>query len=93
MPLGLIVIIMYFLVLRPQQRAARARADLLKNIRRGDTVITTGGLIGKVTKIIDDVEIEVEIAANVRVRVARAMVNEVRVKGEPIKDAPVKTAS
>ena len=93
MPLGLIVIIMYFLVLRPQQKAARARADLLKNIRRGDTVITTGGLIGKVTKIIDDVEIEVEIAANVRVRVARAMVNEVRVKGEPIKDAPVKTAS
>ena len=93
MPLGLIVIIMYFLVLRPQQRAARARADLIKNIRRGDTVITTGGLIGKVTKIIDDVEIEVEIAANVRVRVARAMVNEVRVKGEPIKDAPVKPAS
>ena len=93
MPLGLIVIIMYFLVLRPQQKAARARADLLKNIRRGDTVITTGGLIGKVTKVVDEAELEVEIAANVRVRVARAMVSEVRAKGEPVKDAPVKTAN
>lgn len=82
---------MYFLVLRPQQKAARVRADLLKNIRRGDTVITTGGLIGKVTKVVDDNELEVEIAANVRVRVARPMVSEVRAKGEPVKDA-VKSA-
>jgi preprotein translocase subunit YajC len=93
MPLGLIVIIMYFLVLRPQQKAARARADLLKNIRRGDTVITNGGLIGKVTKVVDDAELEVEIAVNVRVRVARTMVSEVRAKGEPVKDVPVKSAS
>ena len=77
---------MYFLVLRPQQRAARERADILKNIRRGDTVITTGGLIGKVTKVVDDGELEVEIAVNVRVRVARAMISEVRAKGEPVKD-------
>ena len=82
----LIGVIMYFLVLRPQQRAARERADLLKNIRRGDTVITSGGLIGKVTKVVDDGELEVEIAANVRVRVARAMISEVRAKGEPVKD-------
>ena len=93
MPLGLIVIIMYFLVLRPQQKAARVRADLLKNIRRGDTVISTGGLIGKVTKVVDDTELEVEIAVNVRVRLARAMVSEVRAKGEPVKDAPVRTAN
>ena len=79
---------MYFLVLRPQQKTARARADLLKNIRRGDTVITTGGLIGKVTKVVDDAELEVEIAANVRVRVSRPMVSEVRAKGEPVKDTP-----
>ena len=78
--------IMYFLVLRPQQRAARERADLLKNIRRGDTVTTSGGIIGKVTKVVDDSELEVEIAPNVRVRVARAMVSEVRAKGEPVKD-------
>ena len=86
MPIGLIGIIMYFLVLRPQQKAARERETLLKNIRRGDTVITSGGLIGKVTKVVDDSELEVEIAANVRVRVARPMVSEVRAKGEPVKD-------
>ena len=89
-PLGLIVIIMYFLVLRPQQRAAREKADLLKNIRRGDTVITSGGLIGKVTKVVDDAELEVEIAPNVRVRVARVMVAEVRAKGEPVKAVETK---
>ena len=86
MPVAMIGAIMYFLVLRPQQRAARERADLLKNIRRGDTVVTSGGIIGKVTKVVDDTELEVEIAANVRVRVARAMVSDVRAKGEPVKD-------
>ena len=86
MPVVMIGAIMYFLVLRPQQRAARERADLLKNIRRGDTVVTSGGIIGKVTKVVDDTELEIEIAANVRVRVARAMVSDVRAKGEPVKD-------
>ena len=84
-PLGLIVIIMYVLVIRPQQRAAKDKNDLLKNIRRGDTVTTSGGLIGKVTKVVDDAELEVEIAPNVRVRVARGMVADVRAKGEPVK--------
>ena len=63
----------------------------MKNIRRGDTVITSGGIIGKVTKVVDDAELEVEIAPNVRVRVARSMVSEVRAKGEPVKDV-AKTA-
>ncbi len=81
---------MYFLVLRPQQRAAKVKADLLKNIRRGDTVTTSGGLIGKVTKVIDDAELEVEIAPNVRVRVARMMVADVRAKGEPVKAVETK---
>ena len=84
--IGPIVIIMYFMVFRPQQKKAREQADLIKNIRRGDTVITTGGLIGKVTKAVDDAEIEVEIAPNVRVRVSRPMVTIVRAKGEPVKD-------
>ena len=84
---GPILLIMYFMVLRPQQKRAKDQADLIKNIRRGDTIITTGGLIGKVTKVVDDAELEVEIAANVRVRVARPMVTEVRAKGEPVKDA------
>ena len=83
---GPIVLIMYFMVLRPQQKRAKDQADLIKNIRRGDTITTTGGLIGKVTKAVDAGEIEVEIAPNVRVRVARPMVTDVRAKGEPVKD-------
>jgi len=85
-PFGLILVIMYFLIMRPQQKRAREHADLIKNIRRGDSIVTTGGLIGKVTKVVDDGELEVEIAPNVRVRVARPMVSDVRAKGEPVKD-------
>ena len=62
-PFGIILIIMYFLILRPQQQRAKAQQDMITNIRRGDTVVTNGGLIGKVTKTIDDSEIEIEIAA------------------------------
>ena len=58
----------------------------LGGIRRGDTVVTAGGIIGKVTKVTDNTEVEVEIAPNVRVRVARAMIADVRAKGEPVKD-------
>lgn len=83
---GPILVIMYFFVLKPQQKRAKEQADLIKNIRRGDTVVTTGGIIGKVTKATDASEIEVEIAPNVRIRVARPMVTEVRAKGEPVKD-------
>ena len=85
-PIGLVVVIFYFLLFRPQQRRAKEQADLIKNIRRGDTVITTGGLIGKVTKVVDDAEIEVEIAPTVRVRISRPMVTDVRSKGEPVKE-------
>ena len=59
---------------------------MVKNVRRGDTVITSGGLVGKVTKVVDDEQIEVEIADGVRVRQMRSMVSEVRAKGEPVKD-------
>lgn len=85
---GPILLIMYFMVLRPQQKRAKDQADLIKNIRRGDSIVTTGGLIGKVTKVIEEAnELEVEIAPNVRVRVSRPMVTDVRAKGEPVKDA------
>ena len=86
-PFVLILIIMYFLLIRPQQRRVKEHQELIKNIRRGDTVVTSGGLIAKVTKVVDDAELEVELAPNVRVRVARPMVTEVRAKGEPVKDA------
>jgi len=87
-PFGLIFIIMYFLVLRPQQRKAKEHGDLIKNVRRGDSIVMTGGLIGKITKVIDDAELEIEIAPNVRVRVARAMIADVRSKAEPVKEQP-----
>ena len=67
-PFGIILLIMYFLILRPQQQRAKAHQELISNLRRGDTVVTNGGLIGRVTKTIDDSEIEIEIAPNVRVR-------------------------
>ena len=91
-PFGVILVIMYFLIIRPQQRRAKEAADMVSNIRRGDTVVTSGGLIGKVTKAVDAGEVEVEIAPNVRVRVIRQMVTEVRAKGEPVKGEPVKDA-
>lgn len=85
-PFALILVIMYFLIMRPQQKRARDHADLIKNLRRGDSVITTGGLIGRVTKVVDDAEVELEIAPNVRVRVVRTLITDVRSKGEPVKD-------
>ena len=86
LPFVLIFIIMYFLILRPQQKRVKLHQEMVKNVRRGDTVITNGGLIGRVTKVIDDNEIEVEIADEVRVRQMRSMIGEVRTKGEPVKD-------
>jgi preprotein translocase subunit YajC len=86
LPFVLIFVIMYFLILRPQQQRVKAHKEMVKSVRRGDTVISSGGLIGKVTKVIDDDQIEVEIADNVRVRQLRQMVSDVRAKGEPVKD-------
>ena len=85
-PFALIFAIAYFFVIRPQRKKAKDHANLIKNTRRGDSVITTGGLIGKVTKVVDDAELELEIAPNVKVRVLRAMITDVRAKGEPVKD-------
>ena len=85
-PLVLIFVVFYFLLLRPQQQRAKAHREMVTNIRRGDTVVTSGGIIGKVTKVRDDNEIEVEIADNTRVRVVKGTVSEVRVKGEPVKE-------
>ena len=86
LPFVLIFVIMYFLILRPQQKRVKEHAELVKNLRRGDTVVTSGGLVGKVTKVIDDEQVEIEIADGVRVRHVRSMVSGVRAKGEPVKD-------
>lgn len=86
MPLILIIVIMYFLILRPQQRKVKQHQEMVKALRRGDTVVTNGGMVGKVTKVIDDNHIEIEISDGVRVRHLRASVSEVRAKGEPVKE-------
>jgi preprotein translocase subunit YajC len=86
LPFVLIFVIMYFLILRPQQKRVKAHQELVKNVRRGDTVVTNGGLVGKVTKVVDDEQIEIEIADNVRIRQVRGMITDVRAKGEPVKD-------
>ena len=85
-PFAIILVIMYFLIIRPQQKRAKETQDMLGAIRRGDTVVTTGGIIGKVTKVTDATEVEVEIAPNVRVRIVRSMIADVRAKGEPVKE-------
>ena len=85
-PFVLIFVIMWFLIIRPQQRRVRAHQEMIKNVRRGDMVVTSGGIIGKVTKVLEDsADVEVEIADNVKVKVARAMIAEVRSKSEPVK--------
>jgi preprotein translocase subunit YajC len=87
MPFVLIFIIMYFLLIRPQQKRVKTHQEMIKNVRRGDTVVLNSGMIAKVTKVIDDNEAEVEIADNVKVKVIKSMIADVRNKAEP---APAK---
>jgi len=84
-PLILVGGIMWFLVIRPQRQAAKAREEMLGSVRRNDTVITGGGIVGKVTKVIDDTELEVQIAPDVKVKILRSLIADVRVKGQPAK--------
>ena len=85
-PILLIFVIMYFLILRPNQQKQRAHREMVANLRRGDTVVTSGGLIGKVAKV-EDTEARIELAEGVQVRVVRSSISEVRTRGEPVKDA------
>jgi preprotein translocase subunit YajC len=86
LPFALIFVIMYFLILRPQQKRVKDHAEMVKNVRRGDTIVTSGGLVGKVTKVVDDDQVEMEISDGVRIRQMRQMITAVRTKGEPAKD-------
>jgi preprotein translocase subunit YajC len=85
-PILLIFVIMYFLILRPQRQKAKVHQEMVANLRRGDTVVTSGGLIGKVAKV-EEAEVQVELAEGVRVRIVRGMIAEVRAKGEPVKES------
>ena len=81
-PLILLFGIFYFFIIRPQQQRMKAHQAMVAAVKRGDTVVTAGGLIGKVSKVKDDGEIMVEIADNVQVRVLKSTLTEVRSKGE-----------
>jgi preprotein translocase subunit YajC len=87
LPFVMIFAIMYFLIIKPQQNRVKQHREMISNIRRGDTVVTAGGVIGKVTRVRDEGEIEVEIAEGTRVRIVKGTVTEVRAKGEPVKEA------
>ncbi|KQT82557.1 preprotein translocase subunit YajC [Aurantimonas sp. Leaf443] len=82
-PFVIVFAIMYFLIIRPQRSQMKKREDMIRNIRRGDTVVTGGGIVGKVTKVLDSGELEVQISEQTRIRVVQATIADVRVKGEP----------
>jgi preprotein translocase subunit YajC len=84
-PLILIFGIMYFLLIRPQQKKLKDHQALVAALRRGDQVVTAGGIVGKVTKVKDDNEVEIEIATGVNVRVIRSTITTVLNKTEPAK--------
>lgn len=84
-PLLLIFGIMYFLLIRPQQKKIKEHKAMVEALRRGDQIVTQGGLIGKVAKVKEDGELEVEIAEGVKVRVVQATVAQVLSKTEPAK--------
>ena len=86
-PLILIFAIMYFLLIRPQQKKAKEHRAMVKALRRGDQVVTQGGVIGKVAKLKDENELEVEIADGVKVRVVQSTIVQVLNKTEPAKDS------
>ncbi|KIC44019.1 MAG: preprotein translocase subunit YajC [Ruegeria sp.] len=85
LPLILIFGIMYFLLIRPQQKKMKEHKAMVEALRRGDQVVTQGGLIGKVAKVKEDGELEVEIADGVKVRVVQATIAQVLNKTEPAK--------
>jgi preprotein translocase subunit YajC len=83
LPLVLIFVVFYFLLIRPQQKKVKEHRAMVQALRRGDRVVTSGGVIGQVTKVLSDTELQVEIAEGVRVRVLRTAVNEVLSKTAP----------
>lgn len=84
-PLILIFVIFYFLLIRPQQKRAREHKQMVESLKRGDQIVTGGGILGKVTRVKEGEEIEVEIAENTRVRVYRSTIQAVLSRSEPAK--------
>ncbi|HTT85377.1 MAG TPA: preprotein translocase subunit YajC [Rhizomicrobium sp.] len=79
-PLVLVFVIFYFLVMRPQQQRTKQHREMLDNVRRGDVVVTAGGIVGKVSKVRDDDDVMLEIADGVQIRVIKSTLSDVRTK-------------
>ena len=88
LPIVLIFVVFYFLLIRPQQKKAKEHRNMIENLRRGDRIVTNGGIIGSITKVLNDREVQVEIADGVRVRIMRGMVADLMSKSEPAESAP-----
>ena len=84
MPLLLIFVVFWFFLIRPQQKKAKDHREMVSNVRRGDQVVTGGGMMGKVTKVIDETTVQVELAENVRVKVISSTLADVLSKGAPV---------
>jgi preprotein translocase subunit YajC len=86
-PLILIFVVFYFLLIRPQQAKVKAQREMLSGVKRGDRVVTGGGIIGLVTKVISDNEIQVELAEGVRVRIVKQTITDILTRGESVRGA------
>lgn len=88
LPIILIFVVFWFLLIRPQQKRMKEHKAMIASLKRGDKVVTGGGIIGTVTKVIDEAEVQVEIAKDVRVRVSRATIQAVTGKPQPASSSP-----
>ena len=84
-PLVLIFIVFYFLLIRPQQSKMKQQREMLAGVKRGDRVVTGGGIIGLVTKVIGDNELQVELAEGVRVRIIKGTITDIITRGESVR--------
>ena len=93
LPFILIFVVFYFLLIRPQQKRAKEHREMVKQLRRGDKVVTAGGIVGKVAKAPEDGEVDVEIAEGVRVKIVRETISQVVSKSAPPEGAPPPAAN
>ena len=85
-PIILLVVIFWFLIFRPQQKRAKEHQAMLAAVRKGDTIVTNGGIVGKVTKAVEGEDLDVEVSKGVKVKIVRSMIADVRSKPEPVND-------
>ncbi len=86
-PFILMFVIFYFFLIRPQQKRMKEHKKMIENLRRGDQVVTSGGILGKVTKVLEEDEVEIQIAEGVKVRLVKSTISAVLAKSEPAKEA------